>query len=254
MLIFPIIHFNFLLQLVEKNRLDIFGTVKKRQIVGTDYHEIIKIIGCLLVMAYNRLPYFSMYFSRNKSLGNDLIKSAFSRDRYSDKHYNLSLQKLTKIFRFLLLWSKLYFNNPVKPANASKTYYMDEFMNFLKFTFTRARSELSFQSIDETMVKCKGRTSMKQHITKKPIRDGVKCWHRCDTKTGYSYVFNVYQGREESFSEGTLGERVVKKLCATIRSPHVAIFMDRFFTSVELMKTLPFACVGTVMPNLKNVP
>lgn len=62
-------------------RLDIFGTEKKRQLLHTDYHEIIKLIGCLLVMSYNRVPHLWMYFSRNKALENELIKSAFSRDR-----------------------------------------------------------------------------------------------------------------------------------------------------------------------------
>lgn len=152
------------------------------------------------------------------------------------------------------MWSKLYFNNPVKPDGASKTYYMDELMNCLKYTFSRARSESSFQSIDETMVKCKGRTTMKQRMPKKPIRDGVKVWHRCDAKSGYAYDFNIYKGKEEQVFQGTLGERVVRTLCNTLRSPDVAIFVDRFFTSVELVKTLPFACVGTVMSNRINLP
>lgn len=95
---------------------------------------------------------------------------------------------------------------------------------------------------------------MKQHMPQKPIKDGVKVWHRCDAETGYAYDFNIYKGAEERVVEGTLGERVVKTLCSTIRSPDVAIFMDRFFTSVELMKSLPFACVGTVMSNRKNLP
>lgn len=95
---------------------------------------------------------------------------------------------------------------------------------------------------------------MKQRMPKKPIRDGVKVWHRCDAKSGYAYDFNIYKGKEEQVFQGTLGERVVRTLCNTLRSPDVAIFVDRFFTSVELVKTLPFACVGTVMSNRINLP
>lgn len=95
---------------------------------------------------------------------------------------------------------------------------------------------------------------MKQHMPQKPIKDGVKAWHRCDAETGYAYDFNIYKGAEERVVGGTLGERVVNTLCTTIRIPDVAIFMDRFFTSVQLMKTSPFACVGTVMSNRKNLP
>lgn len=131
---------------------------------------------------------------------------------------------------------------------------MDEFLNCLKYTFARARSESTFQAIDETMIKCKARTSMKQRVPNKPIRGGVKAWQRSDSDTGYAYDFNIYKGREERVYHGKLGERVVRTLCSTIRSPDVAIFTDRFFTSVELMKTLPFAAVGTVMGNRINLP
>lgn len=43
-------------------------------------------------------------------------------------------------------------------------------------------------------------------------------------------------------------------LCQTIREKEVAIFIDRFFTSVNLMKNLNYACVGTVMSTRKYLP
>lgn len=46
----------------------------------------------------------------------------------------------------------------------------------------------------------------------------------------------------------------MNKLCETIREPDVAIVIDRFFTSVHLMQTLPFACVGTAQARRKNLP
>lgn len=47
---------------------------------------------------------------------------------------------------------------------------------------------------------------------------------------------------------------MVTTLCDTIRESQVAIINDRFFTSVYLMQTLPFACVGTVMTGRRNLP
>lgn len=58
------------------------------------------------------------------------------------------------------------------------------------------RSEAVFQSIDETMVKCKARTTMKQRLPQKPERDGVKNWTRADAETGYVYDFNIYEGAD----------------------------------------------------------
>lgn len=47
---------------------------------------------------------------------------------------------------------------------------------------------------------------------------------------------------------------MVNTLCETIRDKNVAIIIDRFFTSVHLMQTLPFACVGTAQARRKNLP
>lgn len=217
-------------------RLDILAAKNGIEVQHTDCHEMILVIGCLLVMGYNRLPQMQMYWSNNPTLGNKAIKNAITRDR------------------FLLLASKLYFNHPIKPEGADRLYYMEKLVKCLKLTFKRARSEAAFQSIDETMVKFKGRWAGKQYMPNKKLKRGGKIWTRSDAMTGYCYDFNIYKGKEEVAAEGTLGERVVIKLCSTIDDEDVVICTDRFFTSYKLMKSLPFACVGTCMTNRKNVP
>lgn len=217
-------------------RLDILAEKKGIEIQHTDCHEIILVIGCFLVMGFNRLPQMQMYWSNNPTLGNKTIKNAMTRNR------------------FLLLASKLYFNHPVKPKGADRTYYMNKLVKCLKYTFKRARSEAIYQSIDETMVKFKGRWAGKQFMPKKKPKRGAKIWSRSDAMTGYCYDFNIYKGKEVDAAEGTLGEQVVIKLSSTIGDEDVVICTDRFFTSYKLMKDLPFACVGTVMTNRKNIP
>lgn len=104
------------------------------------------------------------------------------------------------------------------------------------------------------MVKFKGRWAGKQYMPNKRPKRGAKIWSRSDAMTGYCYDFNIYKGKEEVAVEGTLGERVVIKLCSTIGDEEVVVCTDRFFTSYNLMTDLPFACVGTCMANRKNVP
>lgn len=128
-------------------------------------------------MSFNRLPHMNMYWSRNKSLKNYMMKEAISRDR------------------FLLASSKVYCNHPAKPNGARKTYYMEELVACLKYTFAKARSEATDQSIDETMCKCKARTTVKQYMPKKPVRLGVKIWSRCDACSGYVYDFDIFPGK-----------------------------------------------------------
>ena len=210
--------------------------LKNKKIPKTDHHEIMLVLGCTLVMSYNRVPDFYNYWSSNESLSNSFIKKAISRDRCT------------------LILSKMYYTKPEKPQQSSKTYYLDELVECLKKRFQQAMTECSHQSIDETMTKFKGRSSMKQYLPMKPIKRGIKLWQRCDSKTGYVYDFNIYSGKEVENLYGTLGERVVKKLTSTIRSHDVCICCDRFFTSVNLISSLPFACVGTYMINRKNTP
>lgn len=217
-------------------RLQILEKEKKKKIPETSRGEIKIVIGCTLVMCYNRVPAMHMYWSRNKSLQNSAISEAISRDR------------------FMLLMGKLYFNNPEKPPGASKIYQIEEILSCMKHTFLKTRSDSMFQSIDEAMTKFKGRSSLKQYMPLKPIKRGIKLWTRCDACTGYVYDTNIYCGKEAVVNQGTLGERVVLKLAETITSSDVMLAFDRFFTSTILMDTIRFPAVGTYIPGRKNTP
>lgn len=212
-------------------RLDILADKKGKEVQHTDANEIILVLGILLVMAYNRVPHMQMYWLPNPSLENKAIKNAISRDR------------------FLLLASKIYFNHPKKPRNADKTYYTNVLIKHLVKAFRKARGESTRQSIDETMVKFKGRSRIKQYMPKNTIKRGTKIYTRSCAKTGYCYDMFVYKGKAESKVKGTLGERVVHKLCESIRGKNVAICTDRFFTSYKMMKKSPFPLVGTCITN-----
>ncbi|XP_054746207.1 piggyBac transposable element-derived protein 3-like [Anastrepha obliqua] len=141
-----------------------------------------------------------------------------------------------------------------KPADAGKTYYIDDFMNCLKTTFKACRGDSSFQCIDEQMTKFKGRSSFKQYMPLKPEKRGIKMWLRCDSLTGYTYDMSIYCGKEGSVLEGTLGERGVNGLAATISNLDVTLCFDRFFTTVNLINNIQYPALRTCMSNRKNVP
>ncbi len=217
-------------------RLAILEGVKGKEIYRTSPEEIMIVLGCMLVMSYNKVPSMRMYWSRNESLGNITIKRAISRDR------------------FQLIFSKMYYNNPEKPEDASKIYYVEEVLSSFKEKFLIARTDSTFQSIDESMAKLKGRSALKQYLPMKPVKRGIKLWTRCDAETGYVYDTNIYHGKETEIVEGTLGERVKKNLASSIQDKKVVLCFDRFFTSLNLMNSLDFAAVGTCMRNRRNVP
>lgn len=239
--VFP---YSLYIQIVDctNQRLDMLNKEKKRKEKMTDIGEIQKLFGCIFIMSYNHLPGLKHYWSQKESMGNRTIEKAISRDR------------------FMLLASKLYFSPPDKPPDVSKTYYVDELISCLKYTYSRCRQDSQYQSIDESMTKFKGRSSLKQYMPLKPTKRGIKLWLRCDADSGYTYDIQVYSGRESPTSTSskngslTLGERVVKSLASTIKSKDVVLCFDRFFTSVNLLETLNYAALGTCMANRKNVP
>lgn len=66
-------------------------------------------------------------------------------------------------------------------------------------------------------------------------------------------AYNAYC-KETILTNTFLHLQVVNKLCSTIRGENVAIVNDRYFTSVNLLATLNYACVGTIMSNRRNLP
>ena len=93
------------------------------------------------------------------------------------------------------------------------------------------------QSVDEHMIKFKGRTIMRQHIKNKPIKWGFKMWYRCAPKTGYFYELDIYTGKKETTEFG-LGESVVLQLTEKLNGSFSRIFFDNVFTSSSLMREL----------------
>lgn len=220
-------------------RIDLLNKAKKSNELRTDKGEIQKLMGCIFIMSFNKLPGLKHYWSQKESMGNQTIQRAISRDR------------------FMLLASKLYFAPPEKPQSATKTYYIDDMISCLKYTFSQCRQDSQYQSIDESMTKFKGRSSLKQYMPLKPTKRGIKLWLRCDAHSGYTYDLNVYSGKDSpnlQKDSQTLGERVVTSLASTVKEKDVVLCFDRFFTSVNLLENINCAALGTCMTNRKNVP
>ena len=130
------------------------------------------------MMNYMRLPSINHYWSTHPSMAIQLLKTAFSRDR------------------FKLLMSKLYINYYDKPYEADELYYVEDLINCLKLTFQKYRQDGPYHSIDELTTKFKGKCSFKQYLPMKPVKRGIKVWMRCDAQTGYIYDMNVSAGKE----------------------------------------------------------
>ncbi|XP_055918585.1 piggyBac transposable element-derived protein 4-like [Eupeodes corollae] len=112
------------------------------------------------------------------------------------------------------------------------------------------------QAIDESMIKFKGRSSLRQYMPMKPIKRGYKVWIRAN-ESAYISEFQIYTGRSSDSVELNLGARVVKDLTQKLIGKGHHVFFDNFFNSVQLQKDLKnqtiYSC-GTVRANRKNLP
>lgn len=130
-------------------------------------------------------------------------------------------------------------------------------VNALNHRFQHEYKPSNHQAVDESVVRFKGRSALKQYAPMKPIKRGFKVWCRADSETGYLCEFQVYEGK---FSERppnvTLGEHVVLSLCGNLEE-NTEVYFDNFFTTTKLMEKLSekhVLAAGTVRTNRKDIP
>ena len=106
------------------------------------------------------------------------------------------------------------------------------------------------------MVKFKGRLSFQQYFPSKPIKWGMKMWSLAESTNGYLHQFQIYTGKE-GVQEKRLSHRVVTDLMKNMQDQNICVYMDNFYTGIELLKELKirgiYAC-GIVRANRKGLP
>ena len=128
--------------------------------------------------------------------------------------------------------------------------------NYIKRKCFKLYQPLREVSIDERMVKNKGRHRFGQYMKSKPIKWGFKYWVLADP-TGYSVDFDLYLGSAESHSENGLAYDVVQKLISPLVYQRYFLFCDNFYSSPKLFCDLlqeEVYCTGTVSINRRELP
>ena len=125
------------------------------------------------------------------------------------------------------------------------------------------RSKLGFEagdalSLDESLVRAFGRIKFKVRIITKAARYGIKIYVLTDARTSYVMNVLVYTGQytynnNETNDEATKKTvKVCMELCKPYKGSHRVVYVDRFYTSLELIKALEkmnLYVTGTVMSN-----
>jgi len=104
--------------------------------------------------------------------------------------------------RFELLYSSMLHASGGEEDEKSKKDKIEPFLNTLLKNFQAAFYPWEDLSIDEMVVKWKGRSKYKMYNPNKPEKYHIKTFGLCDSITGYAYNLLTYFGKETSYKEG----------------------------------------------------
>lgn len=141
-------------------------------------------------------------------------------------HYAPVTDRIT-LDRFRELSRYLYFadNSTLLPQGTPEHDRLGKVrpvVNFLSRKFSEIYHPHKEVSVDDTMIKFQGQSSLKPL---KPVKRGIKVWVFGDGHNGYFSRFEVYSGKEGSVEMG-LGTCVVKMLTSGLAG-HI-VFFDNF--------------------------
>lgn len=146
--------------------------------------------------------------------------------------------------------------------HSDKLWKVRWYLDFLTRRFQEIYEVDDNVTVDESMMKFKGRLALRQYLPMKPTKWGIKVWVMAESSTGYCANFQVYTGATKENGAKKKGEkglahRVVMDLAAPYLGTHLSIYMDNFYSGIELFSELSKnrveAC-GTIRANRKGLP
>ena len=192
-------------------------------------------------MGVHVLPTIESYWSTNIFLGASNVVLSFPRDRFTqilrELHFNDNSSAVE--------WAQPGYDRGYKIRHV-----VDSILEKCLSLYKPHREN----SVDEAMVKYKGRSLLKQYMPMKPIKRGFKVWCRCDAHNGFTCCFQVYLGATDS-AEKNLGVRVTMDMARDIFGKGYHVYCDNFFTcpqlAIQLLKEKTY-CIGTVKKNRRG--
>ena len=199
--------------------------------------EIKKFLGLWIAMGLIKLPAYHLYWSTDNLYYLSFFRSVMSRDRFFDILRNLHVaedpaQNIPKDEQDSL-WK-------IRPV-------IDKLLSKFKSLFYPGKQ----LSLDEATCGFKGRVNFLVYQPKKPQKWGIRIYQLCDAVTGYTCNFRIYSGQKSRTYD------VVFDLMRGYLNKGHEIYLDRYYTSVQLFKDL-FAqqtvAVGTCLKNRRLLP
>ena len=177
-----------------------------------------RFLALVITMGVVNYPSLHHYWSRAWPFHTSTFSSIMSRDR------------------FLLLLKFLHLANnteqvPRGQPGHDRLYKLRAFSSAMIRRFKACYRTHREIAIDESMIGFKGRLSFLQYMPKKPTKWGMKAWVLADSRTGYTWNWELYTGREDSARTDSLATHVVLKLVRDLPLSEYHVYFDNFYTS-----------------------
>ena len=202
--------------------------------------EMYRFLALLLFQAYFKLPEMEEYWST---------------DSLFDGNYARSMISSRTRFKALLTFLKVVDHDQEDPDDRLRK------VRFLYNTVCEKCQSLFVPgqclSVDERMIKHKGKAIFKQYLPKKPVKWGFKVFSVCDAETGMLCKFEIYTGQAGANDGEGLTHAVVLRLTDHLADAGRILFTDNFYTSAALAESLlerGSHLVGTVRANRRGFP
>ena len=214
------------------------------QWTDTNVDELRSFLRIIIASGIVNLPNFNDYWETNSVFSQPGIVKGMSRNHFEQ------------------LCGRLHFNdNSLAPAYGTPGY--DKLYKIRPVIDAVCDKSITLYnlgqniSVDEAMVKFKGRSSLKQYQPLKPIKRGFKIWCAADSRNGYVGNFVVYTGKSGDGLTTDLGYKVVMEACKDFLGKGYRVYCDNYFTSVHLAADLlehGTTLVGTTRPDKVDFP
>lgn len=162
----------------------------------------------------------------------------------------LYANKITEVMsrnRFELILSMFHCSNNEKPEHG-RLDKIQKLVDLLVFNFQKWYIPEEVLCIDESVVPFIGRLIFRKYLKNKTHRYGIKIFKLC-AKDFYTLQYNIYAGKE-AVRETNVSHKIVLKLLKPYLNFGRCLFIDNWYSSVELAEKLN--CENThVVGNLR---
>ena len=207
--------------------LECMGAEKFEGWTKITVEELQAYMGFMILMGLVKLPNIYDYWKKDETYHYSPIASRITRDRFFE------------LYRFLHFVDNSTLAPPGSP-DYNKLGKVQPIIDRLCKSFQSVYSPGKNVSVDEAMIPFidKGRSPLKQYMSQKPVKRGIKVWALADASNRYIANFQVYTGKQGNSVEKGLGANVVKTLTKPYVNSFHHVYFDNFFMGTDLLLDL----------------